>query len=136
MPRILLIEDDAEFRHTTTQLLEHHGFEVTQAENGRVGLQKYLAMPIDVVICDLLMPEMEGEETIMRLRKLDPGVKIVAVSGSADNAPLYLRMAEKLGARSTLKKPFAAHVLLHAVNHLLARPVVPTANCDAAYQTS
>jgi CheY-like chemotaxis protein len=135
MPRILLIEDDSEFRHMTAQLLAHHGFEVVEAENGRVGLQKYLATPIDLVVCDLVMPEMEGEETIMRLRKLDPAVKIVAMSGSTDNASLYLRIAAMLGAQGTLKKPFAAHVLLHAVNHLLDSPIAPAANCDFACQS-
>jgi DNA-binding NtrC family response regulator len=86
----------------------------------RVG-KSYQSKPFDVVITDLIMPEMEGIETMMRLRKLDPGVKVIAISGGGRNRPdEYLHMATKLGALSTFKKPVDRTALLYAAQALVS----------------
>jgi CheY-like chemotaxis protein len=118
MAKILLIEDDLKFRPIVRAALEKAGHVVTEAGNGKEGIAKYHADPADVVITDLVMPEKEGIETIMALRRDFPSVKIIAMSGSAHSGT-YLHLAKQLGARRTLGKPFAAEELLGAIDAAL-----------------
>ena len=115
MSRILLIDDDERFRDVTAKILRHHGHDVIEATDGRDGLRKHVATEIDVILCDIVMPEMEGQETIMTLREGRPQARIIAMSGSLQYGPLYLRTAEALGANMTLAKPFTRDILLAAI---------------------
>jgi len=81
MARILLIDDDAPVRRTLRKMLERQGYEVEEAPDGKAGLTLYQENPADLIITDLIMPEMEGIETIMELRRRFPDVKIIAMSG-------------------------------------------------------
>ena len=69
---------------------------------------------------DLLMPEKDGIEIVMELRKAQPDLPIIAMSGQSSRSPLYLGMAKKLGARRTLGKPFSIETLLTTVKEVLA----------------
>lgn len=119
MPRILLIDDDAMIRHLVTAVLVRAGYEVVQAENGRLGANLFRAAPTDLVISDLIMPDHEGLELIAALRREWPALPIIAMTGIASRSSLYLGMAAKLGACRTLTKPFAPKLLLSAVEELL-----------------
>jgi CheY-like chemotaxis protein len=120
MTRVLLIDDDAEVRTVLRTMLEHAGYEVIEAVNGREGLARYQATPIDVILLDLLMPEQEGLETISALQRLDPTVKIIAMSGGGQTGRMdFLELAAELGAQRTLRKPFSQQALLDAVRELL-----------------
>jgi CheY-like chemotaxis protein len=107
------------------QTFERAGYEVSMASNGAAGLRLYdsklsLLEPFDVVITDLIMPEMEGIETITKLRKSNPGVKIIAISGGGRNKPEdYLHLAQKLGAACTFTKPVDRDALLRKVSELV-----------------
>lgn len=108
MPKILLIEDDDDVRAVVREQLVHLGYEVEEAENGKVGLDCFIHSGADLVLTDLTMPVMEGLETIGRLRKLSPSLKIVAMSGGGlVPAGEYLRIARKMGATQALAKPFS-----------------------------
>ena len=98
MTRILVIDDDADLRGVLCDLLELDGFEVDEAENGEVGYRKYLDCRSEVVLTDIVMPEREGVETIMSLRRADPKVKIIAMSGVHGKTD-FLSHAIKLGAQ-------------------------------------
>ena len=126
MDSVLIIEDDDFVQKMLKQTFERAGYEVATAENGAVGIKLYdsklnLMEPFDVVITDLIMPEMEGIETISKLRKRDPKVKVIAISGGGRNKPEdYLQLAKKLGALRTFTKPVDREALLLAVTELVS----------------
>jgi DNA-binding response OmpR family regulator len=123
MASILLIDDDDDLRAITALMLNKSGHEVRQAANGTEGLRLYQKQPAPVVITDLVMPEKEGLAVIMELRKLNPEVRIIAISGGFAHDPkLYLNMARKLGADRVLRKPFLPDELTEAVDSLLSPP--------------
>jgi DNA-binding response OmpR family regulator len=119
MARILIIDDDADLRTTLREILEQEGYEVVEAADGREGLRHYLTAPADVVLTDLLMPGQEGVETIGALRRINPQVKIIAMSGGGQTGGMdFLQVASVLGAERTLQKPFRMQALLAAVQDL------------------
>lgn len=118
---VLLIEDDDFVKNMLKQTFEREGYDVATASNGRIGLRLYQSSPFDVVITDLIMPDMEGIETITHLRKINPSVKVIAISGGGRNRPDdYLQLAAKLGAIKTFVKPVDRNALLDAVRELVA----------------
>ena len=119
MTRILLIEDDSALRRMLYYDLIAAGYAVSEAVHGADGLVQLRNNPVDLVITDMLMPEMDGVETIQQLRRSFPEVKIMAISGGGLASPdHYLRIAKKLGADKTLKKPFTFPELLDVVHEL------------------
>ncbi len=121
MARILIIDDEDELRSMLHQMLEQAGHEVTEAVNGAEGIQLYEQGRPDLIITDIIMPEKEGVETIIALRRADPDLPIIAISGGGRlDATDFLTMTKKLGARRTLSKPFRRDQLLEAVGECLA----------------
>jgi DNA-binding response OmpR family regulator len=117
---VLIIEDDEFVKNMLRQTFKQAGYEVATASNGRIGLQLYQSEPFDIVITDLIMPDMEGIETITHLRKYNPAVKVIAISGGGRNRPDdYLHLASKLGASRTFTKPVDRNELLEAVRNLV-----------------
>jgi len=120
MPRILLIEDDAAVRAWLCQILAHFGHIVIEARDGREGLDLLPGAAADLVITDIVMPEMEGLGVLMELRKKQPPMKILAMSGGgSQSATDYLHTAKLLGATMVLAKPFSSAVLMATINELL-----------------
>jgi CheY-like chemotaxis protein len=120
MACILIIDDDDQFRGMLRHMLRREGYEVAEARNGREGIACYRAMPTDLVITDLLMPELEGIETIRQLRRDFPEVKIIAISGGGARGTLnFLKPAKMLGAHRTLSKPFDLEELRQAIREVL-----------------
>jgi DNA-binding response OmpR family regulator len=121
MARILLIEDDHDVRTMLRLTLAKFGHTVTEARDGKEGLRLLDAADPQLVITDLLMPEMEGLSVVMELRVTRPALKIIAISGGGRVGPdNYLRVAKHIGARKILVKPFPAAALLTAVEDLLS----------------
>jgi len=121
MPRILVVEDDEPLRKILVRLLSRPGCEVVEAENGHAAVQSMCRHAADLVITDLIMPEMDGIETIRSLARDFPATKIIAISGGGRIAgDQYLDIASKLGVQKILAKPFSPWELLHAVDELLA----------------
>jgi CheY-like chemotaxis protein len=128
MARVLVIDDDELVRQSLRRMLEKGGHEVGLAANGRHGLALFLDDTYDLVITDILMPEMEGLETVRELRRLSPAVPVVVITGSASGGsrgaasplPDYLQMSKLLGASHTLRKPFTGPQLLEVVSACLA----------------
>jgi DNA-binding response OmpR family regulator len=119
--RILLIDDDFRLLTTLGQLLVKEGYEVQNAENGEEGIQIQRKQPSDLIITDLIMPGKEGIETIAELRKAQPSLKIIAMSGGGlIRSTEYLMVAETIGANCTIAKPFPFDRLLSAVEELLS----------------
>jgi CheY-like chemotaxis protein len=121
--RILLVDDNGELREVCRRALERIGHEVACAENGAAGIAMFRSGgPFDVVITDVLMPEMDGIELVKALRA--PGqegaVKIVAVSGGGVHFPadFGLRLCRAFGVDGFLYKPFTPAELRAAVAQL------------------
>ena len=122
MARILLIDDDATVRYALKQVLERAGHQVEEATDGLAGVEKYTASRSDLVITDIIMPNQEGIETIIKLRLLAPDLAIIAMSGGGRTGNRdFLAMAEKLGAAKVMAKPFRPKELVEAVAALLPK---------------
>jgi len=117
---LLVVDDEEPIRALFGEFLTHHGHTVRFASNGRNALEIFKNENFDVVITDLLMPEMEGIETIREMRRLKPTAKIIAISGGGTGkAANYLLMAKKLGANRTFDKPVPLHELQKVIETLL-----------------
>lgn len=120
MQRILVVDDDEQLRDLLGRTLEREGFTVTTAADGRAALRALAEEPVDVLVTDLIMPDMEGIETIQQVRASYPAARIVAVSGGGRaGAHGLLSAAARLGAHRTLEKPFSPHHLVELVHELL-----------------
>lgn len=120
MARVLVIDDDPQVRGFLRNLLSREGYEVDEAGDGSEGLKHFRATPSDIVITDIIMPEREGIETITELRRLSPGISIIAISGGGRIGPeSYLPLAREMGAARTFAKPLDKNELLAAVRELL-----------------
>ncbi|MEZ6194110.1 MAG: response regulator [Planctomycetota bacterium] len=120
MPRILIIDDEPEIRSLLDRMLVPEGFDVVSAAEGRAGLTLFQQSAFDLVITDIIMPEQEGIETIIGLKRHDRSVPIVAISGGGRVSPEdYLQTAEDLGVAATLRKPFSRADLLETVRRVL-----------------
>ena len=119
MATILIIDDEESVRALLRVALETAGYEVTEAANGRQGLELYRLRPTDLVIVDMLMPVMSGLDMLLDLTREFLHAKVIAISGASGEQSV-LDVAKLLGARQTLQKPFSMPRLLDAVRYELA----------------
>ena len=110
---IQLVEDDETIRQLASRVLRERGHTVRVASSGREAIVILKSTTPDILITDLVMPEMEGLELIRIVLKAKPGLKIVAISGAFDG--LFLKAAELFGVEATLSKPFSPDQLLEVV---------------------
>jgi signal transduction histidine kinase/CheY-like chemotaxis protein len=115
---ILVVDDEPGIRHLLRKLLTGVGYRVLEAGNGREAIQQVATSKVDLVIMDLVMPELEGIETIQALHRKLPQLKLIAMSGQF--ASPMLRVAEHLGAQVSLAKPIQPDELLEAVARMIA----------------
>lgn len=122
MSRILIIDDEQPVRSVFRRALERAGHEVSEAGDGQAGLKQIAQSSFDLVVTDIVMPEMEGVEFIFQVHREQPDLKVIAMSGGGRVAPkAYLDMARAAGAVSVLAKPFTIEALLAAVDAALKR---------------
>jgi two-component system response regulator (stage 0 sporulation protein F) len=118
MATVLIIDDEEAVRALLRFALEAAGHEVTEAVNGRQGLERYRQRPMDLVITDILMPVMNGLDMLLDLTREFLHTKVIAISGAGGEQNV-LDVAKLLGARRTFHKPFSMPQLLHAVRYEL-----------------
>lgn len=118
--RLLIVDDNDDMRQSLRLLLERAGYHVETAPDGIRALELQRARPFDVVLTDLFMPEMDGFEIIVELRRDFPSLKIIAMSsGGVHGKPAsYLPTAGIAGADATVRKPFTIETLVEVLNHL------------------
>lgn len=117
MSTILLIDDDELIRITVRRILESAGHTVVEAKNGDEGLRLVRTIPLDLIITDIIMPEKEGIETILEIRKLNKNIRIIAISGGGRAHTMdFLPLARRLGADQALRKPFTPDELLEVTD--------------------
>lgn len=115
MKKILVIEDDSGIREGICQILETEGFMVESAPDGNSGVEKAISLQPDIILCDVVMPGMDGYEVISRLREntLTDTIPFVFLTGKSE--PDDIRRGMNLGADDYLYKPFSADELLSAI---------------------
>jgi CheY-like chemotaxis protein len=118
MARVLVIDDEVDEREAVQQMLESAGHEVILAAGGKEGLAKYRLKPVDLILLDLFMPEQDGFETMLVLRREFPDVRIIAMSGNIV-ADAMLSVARRLGSVAVLEKPFTQEQLLMTVEKIV-----------------
>jgi len=118
MGTILIVDDEPGIRALLRTMLEAAGHEVTEAVNGRHGLDLYRRRPTDLIITDIDMPELNGLEMLLDLTRHFLGAKVIAISGVGGEKNV-LDVAKLLGARRTFHKPFGMPQLLDAVRYEL-----------------
>ncbi len=120
---ILIIDDDAAVSRTLALILTRAGYKVSTVTSGRKGLEMLSDDGYDLVLTDIIMPELDGIEAIRRIRTDHPGLRIIAMSGGGqiDKAD-FLHMAEALGADRVLEKPVRSERLLELVGTVMANP--------------
>lgn len=122
MKKILVVENDPALRMLTAQLLELEGFEVAEAENGRLALETIADSPPDMVLCDLLMPELNGYEVLRELVQNPRSAAIPLVFLTASAAPSDRENCLNQGAAGFIIKPFQHAELLQTIRTLLDSP--------------
>ncbi len=120
MTNILIVDDEPQVRQVLCAELEAAGYEVREAPNGKEGMKALRDTPSDLVITDLIMPEMDGLDFIRELYFQHPGLKIIAMTGGGIlHSQDYLFMARRLGAHRVISKPFQVSDLLSIVQELV-----------------
>lgn len=120
MAKILVIDDEPSILLMIKKMLEKAGHEVDMALNGKEGMQIFENNKADLLVTDIIMPEKEGLETIVEMRKKYPDLKIIAISGGGRiSADGYLPGAKLLGANMVFQKPLIQKEFLEAVSFLL-----------------
>lgn len=120
--QILVIEDDIEFNEVLCKALIRRGYRVLSAANGREGMHVYEENRVDLVITDILMPEKDGVELIIYLKKHFQDVKIIAISGGGQcgSGQDYLQSTRMVcDVEHVLAKPFARERLFLMIQDVL-----------------
>jgi CheY-like chemotaxis protein len=115
---ILLVEDEERVRTVGQEILESLGYQVLTAENGKEALRVYRsAAQIDLVLTDMVMPEMGGKELLLELRKMAPGVKVLAITGYT--LVEDVQSLRDAGILEVIHKPFEVNVLASTIRQAL-----------------
>ena len=118
MSRILIVEDTKLMRDTLVDVLSATGHEIETADNGLQAVELVAGgKDFDVIVTDIIMPEMDGIQTILELQTLLPLARIIAISGGSARMEKAqgLDTAKRLGAVAVLEKPFEVDTLLDAI---------------------
>ncbi len=124
MKSILLIEDDFALRENTAELLELSNYEVQTAPNGRVGIEMALKNPPDIIVCDIMMPEVDGYGVLKEVSSNEDTRNIPFIFLSAKTEHKEVRKGMDLGADDYLTKPFEEEELLSAIESRLAKAII------------
>lgn len=121
MATVLVVEDCSEFRAAIKLMVESGGHRVIEAGDGRAGAAALGDEAVEVVITDILMPEMDGIEVLKEAARRRPALPVIAISGGGHliSAVESLSLARLSGARQVLYKPFRKHELLSAIDDAL-----------------
>ncbi len=123
-PVILIVDDDPIFRALALQALRSTDYNTFEAADGEIAIDILGNIRADLVVTDIMMPNKDGLETIMHLKRAWPSTRIVATSGGMQKTDpnFVLRMARNLGADAVFPKPFRLKPFIDLVAEVLARP--------------
>jgi DNA-binding NtrC family response regulator len=117
---VLVVDDNAMVRTAVRYMLQAAHHDVVEAADGAAAIRALGAAPIEVVVCDLFMPGLDGLQVIGEIRRLSPEVRVIAMSGGGFGGTVdLLPVARKMGAAESLRKPFTPKALLAAVERIM-----------------
>ncbi len=117
---ILVVDDDEMMRAFIRELLKINDFKITEAANGKLGLKEFRENTPDLVITDIIMPEMEGISFIRELRSHNKDIPIIAMTGNVHGRmEEFLDISSQLGADEILRKPIKSKEFLEAISKLI-----------------
>ncbi|THD61018.1 response regulator [Phenylobacterium sp.] len=121
--KVLLVEDDPDLLMLLTAAFAREGFQTYSAKNGRIGIEMLRTLKPDLMVTDIVMPEMEGIAAILEARRSSPATKVIAISGGGHygRSQNFLVWAHELGADEVLAKPFRMSSLITAARVVLDR---------------
>jgi CheY-like chemotaxis protein len=132
MSDILVADDDSMVRDVLRQILEKQGWTVAEASNGREAIEMFRKQPCQLLITDILMPEDDGYETCLQLKRKYQSLKVIAISGGDFLLPgKYLALAHGIGVDRTFAKPFKSAEIISAVRELIGNPHAKEASKQA-----
>ncbi|WP_400244538.1 response regulator [Niallia sp. JL1B1071] len=118
MKKILIVDDSLMMRHMLKEIVEKEGYTVAEASNGEEAIQKYKITKPDLVTMDITMPEMNGIQALLELKKIDENVKVIMVSAMGQK-PMVIE-AIKYGAKDFLVKPFETDKFISSIKKVIA----------------
>ena len=119
---ILVVDDEAAIREFATEALSAAGFLTSVAGDGDEAIRSLEVVPFDLAVVDILMPEKEGVETIIEIKRRWPDCKIIAMAGEGRvSAADYLRLATYFGADATMTKPLSNAAMVETVRGMLSK---------------
>jgi CheY-like chemotaxis protein len=123
MPTILITDDDPTLRAIGEELLADQGYRILHAEDGEEALRLMESEPVDLIVLDLIMPNKDGYETIIELRRRKSPVRILAISsGGSMNADSLLKPALAFGADKVMTKPLRIATFAQTISEMLDSP--------------
>lgn len=118
--QILLVDDDPDFRAMVATAFTRAGFSVREATNGKAALAVLREHPVDLIVTDIIMPEADGYEVILRLQAMPSRPPLIAMSGGSLRLRMELpSMARLLGADAAFEKPLDLPALLREASRLI-----------------
>jgi CheY-like chemotaxis protein len=124
LAKILIIDDEPDFRTFTDMVLKRLGYDVSLADNGWSGLELYRREHPDIILLDLKMPEMDGIEVLKQIRKVDRKQPVIVLTG--DRSPQTERQVRALGVSEFLVKDSSSRLLEDTVKRFFAAPTSMT----------
>jgi signal transduction histidine kinase len=121
MSKVLVIEDEELVRSNIAEVLQEEGFYILEADDGLVGVQLAKAHLPDLIVCDIMMPHLDGYGVLLELRSDPTTTNIPFIFLTARGERSYMRQGMELGADDYMTKPFTPQELVAAVNARLAR---------------
>ena len=119
-PRVIVIDDDPAVRNVIVAAFTRAGCDVRSAADGRSGVKLFNTLPAHLVVTDIVMPNQEGIETILQLKRRERPPKVIAISGGGRlGGQDFLLWAKHLGADAVLPKPFRTSQLIEVARDLL-----------------
>lgn len=123
---VLFVDDDREIASVMTEYLRRCGYSVESAADGDLAQRILHRRPVALVVTDILMPQVDGYELIMKLRQTPHRPRIIAMSGNPSKIGLdFLKSAQQLGADHVLPKPFVPQSLLKLIQEVIGPRTPP-----------
>lgn len=121
MVKILVVDDEPSVCSMMVAMLEPDGYDMIAADSGVEAVDVCKEVPVDLIITDIVMPNKNGIDLIMQVKKEYPGIPVIAISGGGGIAGRfdYLEIAKLVGADNILKKPFEIEELRSAVSNVI-----------------
>uniref|UniRef100_UPI0003903FA9 Response regulator n=1 Tax=Thermotoga maritima (strain ATCC 43589 / DSM 3109 / JCM 10099 / NBRC 100826 / MSB8) TaxID=243274 RepID=UPI0003903FA9 len=117
--KVLLVDDSAPIRKMVSFVLKKEGYEVIEAENGQIALEKLSEFTPDLIVLDIMMPVMDGFTVLKKLQEKEEWKRIPVIVLTAKGGEEDESLALSLGARKVMRKPFSPSQFIEEVKHLL-----------------